>query len=171
MAKHSYEAEGNYNLEFCIVDVGGAQDCEFQTVNVAPRVALGVEVTPSSEENSAGDPITYEVMVTNLEPDIVGNGLVAEAVSVTHELPAGLQLSSVSSAQANCSQLGQQVSCTVGDMQPGAQASMTLIATQDGSVVTNQEAGFDVSAITSTDAVRDYFVGYALTTLLVIAET
>lgn len=166
VAKHSYQQAGNYSVNFCIVDRGGAQDCESQSISVEPRVALGVNIEPSSEELQASAAITYEVQVTNIEPDIVGNGLVAESVSVTHELPAGLTLNSVDSAAASCTQIDQQVSCSVGSMQPGAQVAMTLVASQDGSVVSNREAGFNVSALTSTNAIRDHFVGYVQTTLL-----
>lgn len=167
VAKHSYQQAGDYTINFCIVDRGGAQGCETQTVSVEPRAALGVNIETSTEELAANATITYQVKVTNLEPNIgAGNGLVAESVSVTHELPRGLTLNSADSATASCSQINQQVSCSVGSMQPGAQVAMTLVASQDDTVVTNREAGFNVSALTSTNAVRDYFVGYAQTTLL-----
>ena len=94
-----------------------AQDCEStQSLPVLPTVAI--TKTSVSTSFSPGGLVPYVITVTNTGP------VVARNVVVTDNLPIGLSF--VSSVPA-CTASGQLVTCPVGDLEPGATASIDLV--------------------------------------------
>jgi uncharacterized repeat protein (TIGR01451 family) len=81
---------------------------------------------------AAGWPLTYHITVTNLGP------ATADAVVVTNRLPAGFNFVSVTSSQGASGHAAGTVWASLGDLNSGATASVTLVVTlsQPG-VVTN----------------------------------
>ena len=84
----------------------------------------------------------------------------------THELPMGLALADANSTGTGCSITGNQVSCSIGDMSPGDSTTMTIRAVNEGSVLFNTDDDFNVVAMTDSAATSEFYLGYALTTVL-----
>ena len=70
----------------------------------------------------AGDPLTYTLSITNQ------GSLIAPAVIITDRLPTEVAFIS---ASAGCVEGGGVVTCTVGNLNPGASATATIVVTPD----------------------------------------
>ena len=85
-----------------------------------PLPDLRVSKTLKSGTPRVGERITYEIVAQN-----VGNGPATNVV-ITDTLPAGLVFISVEPSSGSCS--GRQVlTCQVGNLAPGARATVTLV--------------------------------------------
>ncbi len=164
-ANHVYKTTGSKTIRLCVTDSAGGQSCETESINNVQQVSLAIQVTPSVEEVAAGEEITYEVELFNLEPNITGNGLVADKVSVSHMLPQGLQLLSVTAPETSCSTIAKEVSCELGDLVPGESRLMRLVAQNSGTEVFDLEGQFNVVALTNTPTNRGNYIGSTLTTI------
>ncbi len=82
--------------------------------NVTPVIDLAIEKTASSTSVAAGDQLVYTLLVTNNGPSD------ATGVTVTDELPAGVQYVSGSSDQGTVSESGGIVTVDVGALDAGA---------------------------------------------------
>lgn len=164
-ASHVYTSTGSATIRLCLTDSLGSQSCETESISRVEQASLAMEVRPSTEELTTGEEVSYEVELFNLEPSISGSGLVAEEVTVSHLVPQGLELVSVSAPEVSCSEVGSEVSCDLGSLDPGESRTMQVFARNDGSEIFDSEAEFTVAAMTSTPSTREFFLGYALTTL------
>jgi len=101
------------------------------TINTAlnPQVDLQVTKTKVNPTNPAvpGAPLTYTILVTNTGPST------ATSVIMTDVLPNGLTFASGSSTVGTVSNVGQTVTANVGNLAPGASATVTLNANVAGS--------------------------------------
>ena len=165
-ANHLYRTPGTKTLSVCVIDDLGAQRCENTQVVVSNRASLAMEIAASTEEVAVGEQISFDVEVVNLEPAVSSAALVAEAVSVSHELPSGLSVVDVTISGGNCSQSVRQVSCDLGDMSPGASQTMNLTAVNSGTLFQTVDDDFNVVAMTTSAATKEFYLGYALTTVL-----
>ncbi|MGW3953657.1 DUF11 domain-containing protein [Streptomyces sp. NPDC004752] len=72
---------------------------------------------------NAGDPITYQIVVTNYGPD-ASSGWV-----VTDQIPTGLLNPSVTTSAANCTQNNGTISCQGGALAVGSSAVISVTGT------------------------------------------
>jgi len=165
-ANHVYRTPGTKSLSVCVADDLGAQRCETTQVQVSDRASLAMEVSASREEVAVGEQVEFAVEVVNLEPAVATAALVAEAVSVSHGLPTGLTVVDVSVSGGSCTPSLNQVACDLGDMTPGASRTMNLTAVNPGTLFQTGDDDFNVVAMTATAATREFYLGYALTTVL-----
>jgi uncharacterized repeat protein (TIGR01451 family) len=97
------------------------------TVDVASSSDLSIVKTVSPDPPVAGAPATFTLTVTNNGPSD------ATGVTVTDPLPAQLLSPSASSSQGSCSISSGTVTCMLGSMASGAQATVTIDGTVDPS--------------------------------------
>ncbi|HVR37483.1 MAG TPA: hypothetical protein VMU84_00185 [Thermoanaerobaculia bacterium] len=83
---------------------------------------LSITKNANATQFNPGASVTFTIVVTNNGPAI------ANGVTVTDPLPAGMTLTSANSTQGSCTQT-QTVVCTVGTLAPSASATITIIAT------------------------------------------
>jgi uncharacterized repeat protein (TIGR01451 family) len=84
---------------------------------------LAITKTSSPNPVVTGNTLTYTITVTN-------NGFsTATAANVSDTLPGTVTFSSVSSSQGSCSQSSGTVSCTLGSIASGANATITINVT------------------------------------------
>ncbi|MCC7370482.1 MAG: DUF11 domain-containing protein [Chloroflexi bacterium] len=98
---------------------------------VAASADLSIVKTDTADPISAGQNVTYTVVVTNNGPSP------ATGVQAVDLLPAGATYVSATPSQGNCSGTST-VSCTVGSLASGGSATITLVATATSAgVLTN----------------------------------
>jgi uncharacterized repeat protein (TIGR01451 family) len=106
---------------------GNDSDTENTTINPVPppdpETDLAVTKSDSVDPVTVGDPLTYTVTVTNNGPDG------ATGVAVTDTLPSEVTYVSATPSQGSCSQAGGVVTCTLGDIANGDQATITIATT------------------------------------------
>lgn len=93
--------------------------CCDSAVNVAD---LDIVQTISPAALYVGSNVTITLTITNHGPDPAG------FVTVTNVLPAALTFVSAAASQGNCTNSGAGVACSLGHLNPGATASVTLQA-------------------------------------------
>ena len=119
---------------------------------------LFLEQTASPDPVSAGDNLSYAIKVTNNQAS--GNGPVdvipaksndpnSPGVTLTDTLPAGVTFISALTSQGTCTELGGLVTCQLGRLNSGANATVTIVvkvnaSTASGTILTNKA---DVSSI------------------------
>jgi uncharacterized repeat protein (TIGR01451 family) len=123
-------------------------------VSVTPLSAdLSIVKTTAATSAVTGDDITYTITVSNAGPDA------ATSVVVSDTLPAGLSFVSATPSQGTCNATSP-VSCTLGTINSGASATITLVTTvtaTNGTIsntasVASTEADPDSADRTSTTA-------------------
>ena len=95
----------------------------FGQVTFEPIADLSLTKTDLPDPVSVGQNLTYTVTVTNLGPND------ATSVVVDDTLPAGTTFVSASSTQGTCTQTGDMVTCTIGDLVNGSNAVVTIVVT------------------------------------------
>ncbi len=116
-------------------------------VTVGPLEAdLGVTKTDGLSTVTAGDPAThtYTVTVTNNGPTQ------AENVVLTDTWPADLAQGSVTASQGSCG-AGPSFSCTLGDLNPGSTATVTVDYTVPAGAIAGSVANTVTVASDTTD--------------------
>lgn len=94
----------------------------YRVTPIADGVDVAVEVsTPSSAARQA-EPLVYTMRVANT------GSLPASGVTLSDTLPAGVTFGSVSTTQGSCTG-NTTISCAIGDLAPGAIATVTLTVT------------------------------------------
>ena len=86
-----------------------------------PSADLVLAMTDSPDPVAAGWPLTYQITVTNLGP------ATATGVVVTNILPVGLNFTSVTTSQGTSGQSSGTVWASLGSINSGATASVTLV--------------------------------------------
>ena len=90
-------------------------------------LALSADVTVGARLSSPwtyrGSPVTYTLSVTNSGPSN------ASGVTLTDSLPLGVTLGSVSASQGSCGQAGGALACSLGVLNVGGSAQVTLVLT------------------------------------------
>ncbi|MBO9534382.1 MAG: DUF11 domain-containing protein [Solirubrobacteraceae bacterium] len=95
------------------------------TANTAINPAADLVLTKSVNTAGAniGDTLTYTLTATNNGP------ATATGVTVTDNLPAGLNPGTVTTSLGSCTTTGQVVSCNLGTLASGANATITITGT------------------------------------------
>ena len=98
-----------------------------------PPADLQLTKTASPAPVVAGDPLTYELTVSNLGPGP------ATLVELTDTLPAGVTYQSATPSGGSCSELGDVVTCDFGTIANGASENVTIVVTAPATagVITN----------------------------------
>ncbi len=115
-------------------DVPGNNTATENTTVVAPTVPVDLSITKSDNGTDpvvAGEQLTYTLTVTNNEA--AGSGIDATNVVVTDTLPGGTSYVSAIPSQGSCTTNPDNtvVSCTLGDMLAGADATVTIAVAVD----------------------------------------
>ncbi len=165
-ASHVYASEGSRSVRICAMDYFGRDSCETEVIVVEAQAALALDVNASLEEVGVGEEISYSVELLNLMPEAGFAGVSASSVTANHELPTGLELDSVDDGGADCELLSNEVSCSIGQLDPGSSLTMTITASNNGSSLVNLNDDFNVVAMTPSPATREFYLGYELTTIL-----
>jgi uncharacterized repeat protein (TIGR01451 family) len=107
------------------------------TTTVRASADLSIVKTASAEPAYVGQPLTYTLAVHSAGPSP------ATGVTVTDPLPAAVTYGSATPSQGSCSQLSGTVTCDLGSLASGADATITI-------VVTPNKAGTAVNTATVT---------------------
>jgi hypothetical protein len=161
VADHAYATTGTREVQVCVTDSGGLQGCSQATVDVEPLVSLGLGsvfyTTPlessddSLQEVPDGEQFTLEVTVTNGEPEH-GTGLPAADAKLDLQLPSGLTVREISTDTGECSRNAVAVACTMGNLVPGAEVKIAMLAEGPGNLVYNETRDFEGTLSTTSDA-------------------
>ena len=116
-------------------DSDGSDNTSLEDTDVInpPPADLQLTKTASPAPVVAGDPLTYELTVTNLGPGP------ATLVELTDTLPAGVTYQSATPSGGSCSQAGGVVTCDFGTIANGASDNVTIVVTAPATagVITN----------------------------------
>src|SRR5262245_47027411 len=130
-AAGTYRWTASYGGDANNAALGGACNDPNESVVVsAPGANLAIAKTDSPDPVAAGQPLTYSITVTNNGP------LGATGVTVADPLPAGVTFGSATASQGSCNQASGTVTCDLGSLANGAQATVTIVVTPaaDGSL-------------------------------------
>jgi len=101
--------------------MGNNSDSEDTTV--AAQADLAVTKTDAPDPVLAGQNLTYTLTVTNSGPSTATN------VTATDVVPAGLNFVSAMGSQGACTLAAGTITCAVGTLAPGANATATVVVT------------------------------------------
>ncbi|HWD08578.1 MAG TPA: DUF11 domain-containing protein, partial [Actinomycetota bacterium] len=104
-------------------DVHAFALCAAAQVTPPSTADVSLAKTSSPDPVTVGSPLTYTLTAANAGPDP------ATGVSVTDPLPAGVSYTSASASQGSCTQASGTVSCTLGTLDLGATATVTIAVT------------------------------------------
>lgn len=90
----------------------------------APKSAdLAIDVTDAKDPVTAGKKVTYRLAAHNAGPDKANN------VTITDELPDGVGFAPAADAKTSCTADGRTVTCAIGDLASGADATARIKVT------------------------------------------
>ncbi len=89
--------------------------------SVIPSADLALSGTDSPDPVIVGSNLTYTLLVSNAGPSA------ATAVIVTNQLPVGVNYVSATNSQGSCTNTGSIVVCTLGTLDSGSNATITLV--------------------------------------------
>jgi uncharacterized repeat protein (TIGR01451 family) len=104
------------------LDLIATNNLSRREVVVKPVHDMVIRASAAPDPVRLGEQLTYTLVASNAGP------AVASAVLVRHELPAGLAYVGASSSQGACTNDGQVVYCTVGVLDSGRKAIITVRA-------------------------------------------
>jgi uncharacterized repeat protein (TIGR01451 family) len=87
---------------------------------------LAVDLADAPDPVAVRSPLTYTIVVTNTGP------LEATGVTVTNLLPVAATFVSATSSQGTCANSGGTVTCDLGTIPGGSNATVTIVATAGG---------------------------------------
>lgn len=97
---------------------------ETSVVGVAPlRADLSVNKVDSPDPVLVGSPLTYTITVANAGPDPASN------VTLTDTLPQSVTFGTVNTTRGSCTRNGRTISCDLGTINSGANATVTITVT------------------------------------------
>ena len=124
-----------YHFAFDVSGITGT-DFSFTTLGSPSDESADLAITQSVIPGSvgAGGSVTYTLVATNVA------GATALGVTVRDALPAGLAFVSASTTKGSCT---KEVSCSIGSLDKGESATVTIVATANvaGSIVNVAEVG------------------------------
>src|SRR5205823_4602165 len=95
---------------------------------------ISLAMVDSPDPVSVGANLSYTLTVANAGPST------ATGLTVTNVLPTGASYVSAVSSQGSCTQAGGVVSCNLGSLPGGSNATITIVVvpTVAGTILTNQ---------------------------------
>lgn len=109
-------------------DPNPANDVASASTQIGPAADLSITQTAPATAPGGGQ-ATFSIIARN------GGPSTATGVKVTSELPDGVTLESVTSAQGTCSVSGQTITCELGALPNGASADVTIVVRLASSLV------------------------------------
>ena len=123
----------NANVLGIIVDPDTADNGSSQDTQITPAADLSLTKGDSPDPIQAGELLTYALGVHNAGPNA------AAGVTVTDTLPAGVVFDSATASQGSCSEASGTVTCALGTVANGADATVEVkVRPQNGGDITNQ---------------------------------
>jgi uncharacterized repeat protein (TIGR01451 family) len=100
-----------------------ANNSATDTDTLTPQADLALTKTASPDPVPPGSPLTYDLTVSNAGPSD------AASVTVMDTLPAGVTLVSSVPGPPTCTLAGATLTCVLGALAPGANATVTIVVT------------------------------------------
>lgn len=112
------------------LDDNNANDLASASVAVISKADLAVTKTDTPDPVIAGQQLTYDIQVVNNGPSV------ARSVQLNDPLPTGLSFTGYSllAGSGSCAMVGTTLSCTLGNLAPGANARVVVTGTVSASV-------------------------------------
>ena len=167
VAQHVYETLGLHTVETCVTDSGMLTGCDNAEINVEELVSLfiggrvyAVDPPPEDEIIDDDQSFTYELTIINeLRSD--GTGLTASDVVLEAALP-NLTFSAfeardgvTGSNRGTCVPIDAGMTCDFGELEPGAEVTVTLSADGPGNLICNEDFAIDATLRTLSDALAN----------------
>ncbi len=133
-------------------DIDPSNDTATETTDVIAVADLQVAKSSTPNPFVPGAPLTYTISVLNAGPS---DALVSD---VTDTLPAGFTATSISSdlgAGDQCTQIGEDVSCTLGTLAPLEQVVITIVGLSDASATQLVNTASATTDTTDSDPTND----------------
>ena len=121
-------------------DPNPANDVASASTQLGPAADLSITQT-APETLPAGGQATFSIIAHN------GGPSAATGVIVTTDLPVGVTVESVTSAQGACTVAGQKITCTIGSLPNGASADVTIVVR-----VANESLGRELTSTATVTA-------------------
>ena len=104
-----------------------------QTTINALEADLSVSKSDAIDPVTVGEDVTYTITVTNNGPDA------AESVALTDNLPGSVTFVNANPSQGSCSQSNGVLTCSLGNINNGANATVTVVVktTTTGAIINN----------------------------------
>jgi uncharacterized repeat protein (TIGR01451 family) len=129
-ATHTYPAVFSGTVVLRVTDNDGKMGID--TASVAVTVPTNLSLTKTTSDLvTTGQNLTYTLTVVNHGPaDATG-------VTVVDTLPAGVTFVSAAASQGNCAEVSGVVTCNLGTLANGANATVTIVvaATLEGTII------------------------------------
>ena len=116
-------------------DPTGSNNSTSESTTITPGADLAITKADSADPVAAGDSLTYTLSVHN------NGSLDATNVVVTDNLPAGVTYQSASPSQGSCSEANGNLSCSLGSLSNGADATVEVIVTAGATGTVTNTAG------------------------------
>ncbi len=114
------------------LDPNSANNSAAETTSVSPAADLSITNSDSPDPVTAGSNLTYTLGVANAGPSA------ADSISVTDQLPAGVDYLSATPSQGSCTHLLGMVTCDLGTLGSSQTASIALVVqTHTAGQITN----------------------------------
>jgi hypothetical protein len=177
-AQHTYTTIGLRPVQLCVTDSDGAKGCASTVISVENLVSLGIN-TKVFADSQGGDevlqaqvedglPFQYQLTLTNGVPS-VGDGLVAEEVMLTGDLPPELVVGDVTTTAGSCALDGNRVSCTLGTLLPGEEVTLVVHVSGPGTLRANKDMDFS-GEITTTSPTLESAMSFLVSTEVVASR-
>lgn len=160
VAQHVFTRQGTWNMNFCVADQLGREDCRQINVVAEPLVGLGLSLPGEHGSEppgpvSAGDGFFVDVVVANLEPD-GAPGLVAQSIAMDGTISGG-QVTFAGASEGSCliSPDGTSMSCDFGDFGVGEERSVRLHFASNFGSLSDANVTIDLSFTTDSPAVNE----------------
>ena len=111
-----------------VVDFNLANNTVVTSTFIQANADLALEMVTTPSAANVNQPLTYTLTVDNLGPNH------ANGVTVTNMLPPGVSFLGFNASQGACSEAGGVVTCALGPIQNGAQASVVVVISAPSSV-------------------------------------
>lgn len=125
---------------------GGAYDIGAYEVGAVVDMSITKSASPSPA--TTGQPLTYTLKATNNGPSPDPG----YAVSMSDSLPSGVTYSSASASQGSCAQSAGKVTCSLGTINQGASATVTIVVTPTATGSVTNSASVSSSGLDSNPA-------------------
>ncbi|MEZ4662464.1 MAG: Ig-like domain-containing protein [Caldilineaceae bacterium] len=136
-AYHTYASPGAYALAVTITDPAGATATVQRTVTVEAMADLALRRRGGTAAAPSRPTLTYELAVVNLPPS--SGGVTASGINVQETLGAGFSYRTASTSGGSCQAAGQNLSCTLDSLAPGAEAVIRVVVDAAASTVVGDE--------------------------------
>src|SRR5438093_1660609 len=111
-----------------VVDFNPANNTAVASTFIQANADLAIAMVTTPSVATVNNPLTYTLSVNNRGPND------ANGVLVTNSLPPGLVFLGFNASQGVCSESGGVVTCSLGPIQSGAQASVVVVVTAPSGV-------------------------------------